>query len=141
MNAWVGLGSNLQQPAKQLSEALDRLASVELVEILRVSSFYITPPWGDEEQGDFVNAVAEIKTSLKPMPLLLVLQSIENAMGRKRSGRQWGPRVIDLDLLLCDDIQLETEELTVPHPHIFERAFVLVPMCELDSTFKVCSYW
>ena len=99
MKAWLGLGSNLQQPVKQLNEALNRLGETDDLEVLRVSSFYRTPPWGDEEQNDFINAVAEIETSLDPLPLLRVLQSIENTMGRQRDGRRWGPRKIDLDLL------------------------------------------
>ena len=140
MKVWVGLGSNLQQPVEQLREALNRLGSADQVDMLRVSSFYRTPPWGDKEQGDFINAVVELEPSLDPLPLLQVLQSIENVMGRQRDGRHWGPRLIDLDLLLYGDQQIKSDELQVPHPHLFERAFVLVPMCELDSTLVVPGY-
>ena len=137
MKAWLGLGSNLQQPLVQLKEALNRLAKQEQVEILRTSSFYQTPPWGDEKQDDFINAVAEIETSLEPVSLLRVLQSIENAMGRRRSGRRWGPRLIDLDLLLYGDLQYHSDELELPHPRMFERAFVLMPMCELETKLEI----
>jgi len=137
MKAWLGLGSNLQGPAAQLREALDKLARIDGIEILEVSGFYRTPPWGDTQQDDFVNAVAQIETRLAPVPLLKVLQSVENDMGRTRSGRRWGPRVIDIDLLLYGDLQLRTEELELPHPRMHERAFVLVPLCELDAGLRI----
>ena len=137
MKAWLGLGSNLQQPVRQLKEALNRLGETDNLEVLRVSSFYCTPPWGDEQQDDFINAVAEIETSLDPVPLLRVLQSIENTMGRQREGRRWGPRKIDLDLLLYAEQQYQSTELVVPHPRMSERAFVLVPMCELEAELEI----
>ena len=137
MKAWLGLGSNLQQPVAQLRQALDKLGSDPAIEILDVSRFYRTPPWGDAEQDDFINAVALIETSLEPMPLLHVLQSIEKLMGRQRSGRRWGPRLIDIDLLLYGDLQCRSEALELPHPRMHERAFVLVPLCELDATLRI----
>ena len=137
MKAWLGLGSNLQEPAEQLKEALKRLASTERIEILRTSSFYRTPPWGEKQQDDFINAVAEIETSLEPFPIMHVLQSIENSMGRQRDGRRWGPRLIDLDLLLYGAQRLQSDELELPHPRMHERAFVLMPMCELDDTLDI----
>jgi 2-amino-4-hydroxy-6-hydroxymethyldihydropteridine diphosphokinase len=133
MIAWLGLGSNLRQPVQQLKIALDRLGSVEGIEILKTSGFYRTPPWGDEQQDDFINAVVQIETGLGPLALLHELQAIENRMGRHRSGRRWGPRLIDIDLLLFGDQQYRSEELVVPHPHMHERAFVLLPLCELDA--------
>ena len=140
MKAWLGLGSNLQQPEEQVSEALERLRKVEGVELLKVSSFYRTPPWGDENQGDFVNAVAQIETGLDPISLLHVLQSIENEMGRQRSERRWGPRLIDLDLLLYGDQQYLSDELELPHPRMFERAFVLMPLYELAANMVIPGY-
>jgi len=137
MKAWLGLGSNLQQPVAQLRQALDKLGSEPAIEILDVSRLYRTPPWGDAEQDDFINAVALIETSLEPMPLLRVLQSIEDLMGRQRSGRRWGPRLIDIDLLLYGDLQCRSEALELPHPRMHERAFVLVPLCELDATLRI----
>jgi len=137
MKAWLGLGSNLQQPVAQLEEALSRLAAIDQIELLATSSFYRTPPWGDEQQGDFINAVAQIETSLDPVPLLRVLQSIENLMGRQRTGRRWGPRLIDIDLLLYSDLQYRSDDLEIPHPRMHERAFVLVPLCELDKTMEI----
>lgn len=137
MKAWLGLGSNLDQPEDQLREALRRLEEADQVEILRVSSFYRTPPWGDAEQNDFINAVAEIETDLRPLPLLEVLQSIESVMGRVRSGRRWGPRKIDLDLLLYAEERFQSPELEIPHPRMSERAFVLVPLCELEAGLEI----
>ena len=137
MKAWLGLGSNMQQPFTQLRRALCRLDLFEGVEILKVSSLYRTPPWGDQLQDDFINAVVQIETSLGAISLLHVLQSIENAMGRQRSGRRWGPRLIDIDLLLYGDQQYQSEQLELPHPRMHERAFVLVPLCELDATVNI----
>ena len=137
MKAWLGLGSNLQQPEAQLREALSKLNAVGGVEILKKSSFYNTPPWGDERQDDFINAVVQIETSLDPISLLRELQSVENAMGRRRDVRRWGPRLIDIDLLLYGDQQYRSDELEVPHPHLHERAFVLVPLSELDAGLEI----
>lgn len=137
MKAWLGLGSNLQRPAAQLQTALDKLSQLAGVELLRVSGFYRTPPWGDGQQDDFINAVALIETSLEPVPLLKALQSVENDMGRRRSNRRWGPRIIDIDLLLYGGLQLRSEELELPHPRMHERAFVLVPLCELDASLRI----
>jgi 2-amino-4-hydroxy-6-hydroxymethyldihydropteridine diphosphokinase len=137
MKAWLGLGSNLQQPVSQLKDALGRLGLAEGIEILKTSALYRTPPWGDGQQDDFINAVVQIETDLGPIPLLHVLQSIENKMGRQRSGRRWGPRLIDIDLLLYGDQQSKSEELELPHPRMHERAFVLVPLCELDKTVTI----
>ena len=137
MKAWLGLGSNLQQPAAQLREAIERLDVLSGVEVSRTSSFYRTPPWGDEEQDDFINCAVQIETSLDPFTLLGKLHSVENAMGRKRSDRRWGPRIIDIDLLLYGDLQHQTGELEVPHPRMHERAFVLVPLVELDAGLEI----
>lgn len=137
MKAWLGLGSNLQQPVAQLNEALYRLGETAGVKVLQTSSFYQTPPWGDEQQDDFINAVVQIETSLDPIPLLHALQSIENLMGRQRSKRRWGPRQIDIDLLLYADVQYQSVELELPHPRMHERAFVLVPLSELEKTLII----
>jgi 2-amino-4-hydroxy-6-hydroxymethyldihydropteridine diphosphokinase len=137
MRAWLSLGSNLQQPVTQLKEALRRLGSLAEIRILGVSHLYRTPPWGDKRQNDFVNAVAQVETRLEPMPLLRVLQSIENDMGRQRSGRRWGPRLIDIDLLLYGELSCRSQELELPHPRMHERAFVMVPLCELDAAVNI----
>jgi 2-amino-4-hydroxy-6-hydroxymethyldihydropteridine diphosphokinase len=137
MKAWLGLGSNLQQPVAQLKDALGRLSSLEGIKVLKASSLYRTPPWGDEYQDEFINAVVQIETGLEPLALLRVLQSIENGMGRQRGARRWGPRLIDIDLLLQGDQQCQSVLLELPHPRMHERAFVLMPLCELDATVQI----
>ena len=137
MRAWLGLGSNLDQPVAQLNTAIARLNSTAGIEVLQTSGFYRTSPWGDADQDDFINAVVQLETGLGAMPLLCVLQSIENTMGRQRSERRWGPRLIDIDLLLYGDLVLQTEELEIPHPRMHERAFVLMPLLELDKNLVI----
>jgi 2-amino-4-hydroxy-6-hydroxymethyldihydropteridine diphosphokinase len=137
MKAWLGLGSNLQQPLKQLGKALKRLDDEAGLKVLEVSSFYKTPPWGDEDQDEFVNAVVQVETAQEPTELLHLVQSIENDMGRQRDKRRWGPRVIDIDLLLFEGRQLKTSELELPHPRMHERAFVLAPLAELDAMLEI----
>jgi 2-amino-4-hydroxy-6-hydroxymethyldihydropteridine diphosphokinase len=137
MRAWLGLGANLQQPERQLKLALENLGKAKDISVLEVSSFYRSKPWGDEQQDDFINAVTLIETSLEPLALLHLLQSIENDMGRYRDGRRWGPRVIDIDLLLYGQQSIQSPELKVPHPHMHERAFVLQPLLELDPGLEI----
>ena len=132
MKAWLGLGSNLQQPEAQIREALRRLDATTGIELLKVSSLYRTPPWGDEKQDDFINAVSQIETALEPAALLNDIQGIENLMGRRRGDRRWGPRLIDIDLLLYGNLQVQAEDLVIPHPRMHERAFVLIPLIELE---------
>jgi 2-amino-4-hydroxy-6-hydroxymethyldihydropteridine diphosphokinase len=136
VRAWIGLGSNLQQPAQQLTAAFDALGAICDTQLLRHSHLYRTPPWGRLDQPEFVNAVAELRTGLNPRELLEELQSIERAAGRARVER-WGPRVLDLDLLLYGDLDLHDEGLQLPHPHLAERAFVLLPLCELEPELRI----
>ncbi len=128
--AYVGLGANLGEPRGQLQEALARLSAAEEVEVLKVSGFYRNPPLGPPGQPWYVNAVAQVRTRLEPEALLRVLQLIETALGRVR-GVRWGPRLIDLDLLLYNGEVLAGPELVLPHPEMHRRAFVLVPLAEI----------
>ena len=128
--AYVGLGANLGDPRRQLALALARLAAADEVEVLAVSTFYLNPPLGPENQPWYVNAVAKIRTRLAPEELLRVLRQVETALGRVR-GERWGPRIIDLDLLLYDGEIIFTPELAVPHPEMHRRAFVLAPLVEI----------
>ena len=128
--AYLGLGANLGDPPRQLTEALARLEATEEVQVLKVSAFYRNPPLGPPEQPWFINAAAQIRTRLTPEELLRVLQQIEAALGRVR-GERWGPRRIDLDLLLYNGVVMTGPELVLPHPEMHRRAFVLVPLAEI----------
>jgi 2-amino-4-hydroxy-6-hydroxymethyldihydropteridine diphosphokinase len=137
VRAWVGLGGNRDDSAELIAQALQRIAATPGIALLRRSSDYTSPPWGVTEQPDFVNAVAEIETALAPPDLLQVLLDIEAGLGRRRSGARWGPRCIDLDLLLYDQLELHTNALQLPHPRMHQRAFVLVPLLELEPGFVI----
>lgn len=138
--ALVALGSNLNgplgTPRDYVVAALTRLEATEGVKALRHSRLYRTAAWGRSDQDDFINAVAEFSCSLEPGDLLNTLLKLEQELGRRRTER-WGPRLIDLDLLTCDDIAIDSERLTLPHPRMHERAFVLVPVLELDPWFEI----
>lgn len=130
--AFVGLGANLGEPLVTLREALRELDSLEDTRLLRASRLYRTAAWGVEAQPDFVNAVAMVETGLGARELLDALLSIERAHRRDRSREtRWGPRTLDMDLLVFGDEDIDEPGLRVPHPHIQERAFVLVPMAEI----------
>lgn len=135
--AFVGLGSNLGDPQAQLRRALHALRDLRASSLQRASGLYRTPPWGLVDQPPFINAVAELDTALAPPELLAELIAIERAAGRVRDGARWGPRVLDLDLLLHGDAVVATPGLTLPHPHLHERAFVLLPLAELDPALPV----
>jgi 2-amino-4-hydroxy-6-hydroxymethyldihydropteridine diphosphokinase len=129
--AYIGLGANLGEPRRQVEEAIRRLGEAEEVEVLKASRLYLTPPLGPPGQPWYVNAAVRVKTRLTPEELLRVLIGIERAMGRVR-GERWGPRLIDLDLLLYNGEVLAGPELTVPHPEMHRRAFVLAPLAEIS---------
>ncbi|MBB3046609.1 2-amino-4-hydroxy-6-hydroxymethyldihydropteridine diphosphokinase [Litorivivens lipolytica] len=126
----IGLGSNLDEPLHQLKRALAALGDHPSIEVRKVSSFYGSKAVGPGEQPDFVNAVVELATSLEPIPLLHTLQSIEQQHGRVRTIR-WGARTLDLDILLYDQLELDSAELTIPHPRLQDRPFVVVPLEEI----------
>ncbi len=130
--AFIGIGSNLDEPAARCRDALRRLAEVPMVHLLRCSSLYRTEPVGFRDQPWFVNCVAEIRTEMRPRPLLHALKNMEREMGRTE-GRRWGPRVIDLDILLYGQEVIAEEGLIIPHPELHRRRFVLEPLCELAS--------
>ncbi len=137
LRAWVGLGSNLGDPPAQLRSALADLATIAGTRLLRHSRFYRSAPWGNTAQPPFVNAVAELATTLPPRALLDALLAIERAHGRRRDGTRWGPRTLDLDLLLHGAGVVREDGLTLPHPFLAERAFVLVPLAELEPALAI----
>ncbi|MBN1447734.1 MAG: 2-amino-4-hydroxy-6-hydroxymethyldihydropteridine diphosphokinase, partial [Bacteroidetes bacterium] len=129
---YLGLGSNLGDRADVLQRALDAIADLSGTEVLRCSSVYETEPWGERDQELFYNAVAEIRTSLGPEDLLHALKDIERRLGRTPSKRN-GPRLIDIDILLYGSTILRHAQLSIPHPGIPERQFVLVPLEEIAA--------
>lgn len=135
---FIGLGSNLADPQQQLRSALDALSEIPHSRLVRCSSFYRSAPVGPGEQPDYINAVAELETDLRPLELLDQLQSIEAAHGRERSVR-WGARTLDLDILLLDQQCIDESRLQVPHPRMAERNFVLLPLAELEPELQLPS--
>jgi len=131
--AWIGLGGNLGEPRSAISNALDQLNNDEEIELEAVSSFYRTAPIGITDQPDFINSVARLRTTYQPEALLEKLLAVEANLGRVRSEQQFGPRVLDLDLLLFDQVQMDTARLTLPHPRMHLRRFVLEPLYELEG--------
>jgi len=131
VTAFIGLGSNLDDPLAQLRSARRAIQSLPFVREKAFSSLYRSAPMGPSDQPDYINAVMAVETSLPAPDLLKALQVIELAHGRVRGGKRWGPRTLDLDLLLYGHEQIATDELTVPHPGVAEREFVLYPLAEI----------
>jgi 2-amino-4-hydroxy-6-hydroxymethyldihydropteridine diphosphokinase len=129
--AYIGLGSNVGDRAAQLRQALEALAKLPGTTLVRESGVYEGKPWGNPDQSDFLNMAAEIRTTLAPHTLLRHLKKIERDMGREDGGEHWGPRTIDLDILLYGERVLRTASLVVPHMHMWDRRFVLEPLSEL----------
>jgi 2-amino-4-hydroxy-6-hydroxymethyldihydropteridine diphosphokinase len=128
---YIGLGSNLATPLTQLRSALIALAALPHSTLVAQSSFYASDPLGPADQPRYVNAVAALDTHLAPLALLDALQKIELEQGRTRKAERWGPRTLDLDVLLFGNQQLDEPRLTVPHYHMHARAFVLYPLAEI----------
>ena len=131
--AYIALGSNLQGPVSQLRQAVAALRTLPDTQFLRSSSIYRSAAVGPGAQPDYLNAVALMATTLAPLALLDALQQIERAQGRTR-GERWGPRTLDLDLLLYGDQQVDTARLTIPHPAMRQRNFVLYPLLEVGHS-------
>lgn len=135
-HAWIGLGSNLAQPVEQILRALNELGALPDTQLLKQSSLFRSPPMGPQDQPDFINAVALVETRLEPLELLEMLKGIERAHQRQPT-RYWGERTLDLDLLVYGDCVLEQPALTVPHPGIPHRAFVLYPLVEVSPELDI----
>jgi len=135
--AYVGLGANLGDRTATLARALELLAEQPEIEIVAVSSFRETDPVGYLDQPRFLNAAAALETSLPPQALLRTLLNVERDLGRTREGPRFGPRTVDLDLLLLDDIIVDEPGLSLPHPRLHERIFALEPLVELDPSIVV----
>lgn len=134
--AYAALGSNLDDPRRQLGKAREAIACIPNTQLLRASADYRSAPLGPQDQPDYVNAVVALSTTLDAETLLTALQRIEDDQGRQREVR-WGPRTLDLDLLLYDDLVQHSDVLTLPHPEMHRRAFVLVPLAEIAPLLAV----
>lgn len=133
--AYLSLGSNIGNTKENISQAIHKLENSELIQIITISKYYITKPIGYLEQPDFLNIVIFINCKCTPEELLKITQRVENQLGRTRKFK-WGPRNIDIDILLFDTLILNTTELVIPHPLMFQRAFVLIPLAEINCYYK-----
>ena len=130
--ALIALGGNVGDARATLGKAVDLFCDGTGVRLLARSADYRTPPWGDENQPPFINLCIAVETRLTPQALLQRAQEVERSLGRDRTEeRRWGPRTADLDILAYDDLTLQSPSLTLPHPRLFERAFVLAPLAEI----------
>ena len=138
--AYIALGSNLEQPPEQIRRAIHALDRLPRTRVVSDSGLFLSkpmaPPTGPIRQPDYCNAVAKIETGLLPLELLDHLQQIEQSQQRKRT-QHWGPRTIDLDLLMYDDIEMNSERLTLPHPGMHAREFVLYPLSNIDDSLEI----
>ena len=134
---YIGLGSNLATPFQQLRSALAALAALPQTHLIAQSAFYASDPLGPADQPRYINAVAALDTTLSPLALLDALQAIELEQGRTRKAERWGPRTLDLDILLFGDLQLNEPRLIVPHYHMHARAFVLYPLAEIAPDLQL----
>lgn len=135
---YLGLGSNLGDRLLFLRRAVEMLRNAEKIHVKKVSSMYETPPWGKTDQPAFINCVAEIEAELPPLQLLAFCQRIESALGRVRRER-WGARTLDVDILYIPGFCIKSSELTVPHPYMLERSFVLAPLAEIAPELRLAN--
>jgi len=131
--AYIGIGSNLGDKVYNCEKAVSEILRTNRHKLLAKSSLFTTKPVGYTAQDSFVNGVIKIETDLEPLDLFRVLKKIESRLGRKET-LHWGPRVIDLDILFFDEEEIRSEELRIPHPHLHERQFVLIPLAEIDCS-------
>ncbi len=136
MRVYIGLGSNLEDPKAQILTAIEDIRAIQQTSLVELSSLYRSPPMGPQDQPDYINAVIGVDTELTPHALLDALQQIEQKHGRIRK-RHWGERTLDLDILLFADKVIQDTRLTVPHPGIADRAFVLYPLAEIAPDLQI----
>ncbi len=131
ITAYIGLGSNLSKPIKQIEKAIEKIGIIPKSRLLSVSSLYLSKPMGPQDQNHYINAVLALETALSAIELLNALQSIENNAGRVRKENRWGARILDLDIILFGNEIINTDRLTIPHYGMSEREFVLLPLAEI----------
>lgn len=135
--AYIGLGANLGDPPRQVRDALSRMAQVPGLELVACSSLYRSEALGPGPQADYCNAACAVETVLAPERLLHALHAVEREMGRERPPQRWAPRLIDLDLLHYEGVQVRGESLSLPHPELARRNFVLVPLAEIAPALEI----
>ncbi|MGL4623724.1 MAG: 2-amino-4-hydroxy-6-hydroxymethyldihydropteridine diphosphokinase [Culicoidibacterales bacterium] len=135
VKSFLALGSNIGDSKGYLQTAIEQLRQVPGIASLTSSSLYRTPPWGKLDQPDFYNCVVEVTTSLTPHQLLAACQQIETQLHRQRN-EVWGPRTLDIDIIWYDNQAICTPDLIIPHPYLYQRAFVLVPLAEIATDFQ-----
>jgi 2-amino-4-hydroxy-6-hydroxymethyldihydropteridine diphosphokinase len=135
--AYIGIGSNLDDPVSQVKEAIEELEAIPDSVLSARSSLYSSKPMGPADQPDYVNAVVALDTLLSSEDLMQTLVKIEDRQGRDRGGDKWGPRIIDLDLLMYGKKKINTDQLTVPHPGMHERDFVIIPLHEIAGNVNI----
>lgn len=135
--AYIGLGSNLHEPLQQLRDAVSAIALLQGCKIQAISSIYHSKPMGPQDQPDYLNAVMSLNVDISPAQLLASLQLIEKKQGRERKADRWGPRTIDLDILLYNHAIIDEEHLVVPHPGLTQRAFVVIPLAEIAPILQL----
>lgn len=138
-SVFIGVGSNLSDPVQQVTAAISELKCLKNTQFIDASSLYETSPMGPQDQPNYINAVAHVRTSLKPIKLLDALQTIEQQHNRTRDTGRWGARTLDLDILDYNGQSVDTARLTLPHPGIAQRSFVLYPLQELDAELHIQS--
>jgi len=138
-NIFISLGSNLENPRMQIEKSIAAMRVLPQTNLIKTSSLYQNAPMCSQDQPDFINAVAQLETTLTPTELLDHLNQIESDQGRVREGERWGSRTIDLDILLYGDEIIQTKRLTIPHYGLKERAFVLYPLAEIAPDLKLPS--
>tara|TARA_R110001583_G_scaffold10889_11_gene49908 strand:+ start:9153 stop:9635 length:483 start_codon:yes stop_codon:yes gene_type:complete len=137
MISYIGIGSNQAQPIQQAKQALTALNNIKETTLVTCSSLYHSAPMGPQDQPDYINAVAKLETTLSALELLDALQTIEQEQGRERKENRWGPRTLDLDILLYDDKIIDNDRLTIPHYGMKVREFVLYPLFEIAPTLQM----
>lgn len=137
VTTFLGLGANLGSPPTTLAHCLHALDQLPYSKLVRWSRPWHTPPWGETEQNEFLNLAVELHTGLAPLALLRRLLDIETRLGRQRNGQRWGPRLIDIDLLLYGQRVIQHKWLKIPHPHMQQRAFVLCPLVEIHPQLVI----
>ncbi|MGJ5177311.1 2-amino-4-hydroxy-6-hydroxymethyldihydropteridine diphosphokinase [Bradyrhizobium oligotrophicum] len=140
-SALIALGGNVGDVRATFRHAVPEICRRADAALVARSSDYITPPWGEEQQPAFINACIAIETASAPQALLAILHDVERMFGRNRAQEtRWGPRTLDLDLIAYDDVAIDSPDLTLPHPRLFERGFVLVPLAEIAPDRVIAGY-